>query len=132
MGKEKKKKNGLTQDLTDNNYLVFDSKIPNTMLMCGLATGISCIFFGVSPIAILLYMIAVLERTRAYINQSTFILIVCGLSIVGSLAASIVAKVRCRASKWAVTNIIFISINLVKTGLVAWFFIWLMNTYGNG
>ena len=100
------------------------------MIMCGLATGISCIAFSVLPIGVLMYIISVLERTKQYIAQSTFILIACGIAVLGSLAASIVAKVRNRKSRWAVTNIVYISINLVTSGLTTWFFVWLMNTYG--
>lgn len=118
-------------DHIDNNYLTYDSKIPESMIWCGLSTGISCLAFAALPIGVILYMIAVLERTRAYINQSTFILIACGVAIIGSLAASITAKVKNRKSRWAVTNIVIISINLVISGLNSWFFIWLINTYGS-
>ena len=83
-----------------------------------------------TPFGVLLYMMAVLERTQEYINQSTFILITCGAAIVGSLVLSIIAKVKYRESRWAVANIVYISINMVKSFLVAFFFVWLMNTYG--
>ena len=126
MQKQKKDKYALI----DNNSLAVDEKIEQTMIMCGLATGISCIAFSVLPIGVLMYIISVLERTKQYIAQSTFILIACGIAVLGSLAASIVAKVRNRKSRWAVTNIVYISINLVTSGLTTWFFVWLMNTYG--
>jgi len=135
--KEKKKKEKKVSykklhkyDHIDNNYLVVDKNAEMAMALCGLSTGISCLFFGVLPYGVLLYMISILEKTTKYIAQSTFILIVCGVAIVGSLAASIIAKVKCRKSKWAVTNIVYISINLVISGLNTWFFVWLMNTYG--
>lgn len=135
--KEKKKKEKKVSykklhkyDHIDNNYLVVDKNVERAMLMCGLATGISCLFFGVLPYGVLLYMISILEKTTKYIAQSTFILIVCGIAIVGSLATSIIAKVKCRKSRWAVVNIVYISINLVISGLNTWFFVWLMNTYG--
>lgn len=130
--KKEKKKQKYTHkyDHIDNNYLIFDSRISNAMTLCGIATGISCLFFGVTPFGVLLYMMAVLERTQEYINQSTFILITCGAAIVGSLVLSIIAKVKYRESRWAVTNIVYISINMVKSFLVAFFFVWLMNTYG--
>ena len=135
--KEKKKKEKKVSykklhkyDHIDNNYLVVDKNAEMAMALCGLSTGISCLFFGVLPYGVLLYMISILEKTTKYIAQSTFILIVCGIAIVGSLAASIIAKVKCRKSKWAVTNIVYISINLVISGLNTWFFVWLMNTYG--
>ena len=117
-------------DHIDNNYLVVDKNAEMAMALCGLSTGISCLFFGVLPYGVLLYMISILEKTSKYIAQSTFILIVCGVAILGSLAASIFAKVKCRKSKWAVTNIVYISINIVTSGLTSWFFIWLINTYG--
>ena len=128
--KEKKKqKHTHKYDHIDNNYLIFDSRISNAMTLCGIACGISCLFFGVTPFGVLLYIMAVLERTQAYINQSLFVLITCAVAIVGSLVLSIIAKVKCRESRWAVTNIVFISINMVTSFLTAFFFIWLMNTY---
>lgn len=114
----------------DNNYLTFDWNIYYSMVMCGIATGISCLFFTILPFGVLMYMIAILEKTQTYIGQSVFILICCAVAVVGSLAASITAKVKNRKSRWAVANIIFISINLVTSGLTSWFFIWIINTYG--
>ncbi len=116
-------------DHIDNNYLIFDKSIYTSMMLCGLATGISCFFFGLLRIGVFYYVYAVLERTRDFINQAVFIIASCGVGITGSLAASIVAKIKCRKSRWAVTNIVYISINLVLSVLVSWFFIWLMNTY---
>ena len=117
-------------DHTDNNYLTFDKNITNSMLMCGLATGISCLFFGILPFGVILYLMSVLEKTQRYINQSVFILIMCAVGIMGSLVISIIAKIKYRKSKWAVTNIVYITINLVISGLISWFFIWLINAYG--
>ena len=117
-------------DHIDNNYLTFDKNITNSMLMCGLATGISCLFFGILPFGVILYLMSVLEKTQRYINQSVFILIMCAVGIVGSLVISIIAKIKYRKSKWAVTNIVYITINLVVSGLISWFFIWLINAYG--
>ena len=135
--KEKKKKEKKISykklhkyDYIDNNYLVVDKNAERAMIMNGLATGISCFFFAVLPFGVLLYMISILEKTTKYITQSTFILVLCGIAIVGSLATSIVAKVKYRKSRWAVANIVYISINLVISGLNTWFFVWLMNTYG--
>jgi hypothetical protein len=132
MGKREKSddKKSKKYALIDNNYLAVDTKTEKTMIMCGLATGISCMAFTFLPIGILMYIISILERTKTYIAQSTFILIVCGIAVIGSLAVSIIAKVKNRKSRWAVTNIIFISINLVTSGLSTWFWVWLMNTYG--
>ncbi len=132
MGKKEKSDNKKSKKyaLIDNNYLAVDTKTEKTMIMCGLATGISCMAFTFLPIGILMYIISILERTKTYIAQSTFILIVCGIAVIGSLAASIIAKVKNRKSRWAVTNIIYISINLVTSGLSTWFWVWLMNTYG--
>ena len=117
-------------DYIDNNYLVVDKNSELAMALCGISTGISCLFFGGLPYGVILYMISILEKTTKYIGQSTFILIVCGVAIVGSLAASIFARVKCRKSKWAITNIVYISINLVISALNTWFFIWFINTYG--
>lgn len=117
-------------DYIDNNYLVVDKNAELAMALCGISTGVSCLFFGALPFGVILYMISVLEKTSKYIGQSTFILIVCGVAIVGSLAASIFARVKCRKSKWAITNIVYISINLVISALNTWFFIWFINTYG--
>ncbi len=133
MGKTKEKKLSYKKlhkyDHIDNNYLTFDENISRAMMLCGISTGVSCLFFSALPFGIILYMISVIEKTSKYIGQSTFILIVCGVAIIGSLAASIVAKVKYRKSRWAVTNIVYISINLVISGLNSWFFIWLVNTY---
>lgn len=117
-------------DYIDNNYLVVDKNAELAMALCGISTGVSCLFFGALPFGVILYMISVLEKTSKYIGQSTFILIVCGVAVVGSLVASIFAKVKCRKSKWAITNIVYISINLVISALNTWFFIWFINTYG--
>ena len=108
-----------------------DPVAERTTAICGLATGLSCLFFTATPVAIWLYIMAILERTSKFINQSIFILVVCGVSLVGCLAASIVAKVLDRRSRWATANIVFISINLVLSALLCWFFIWLVNTYGH-
>lgn len=117
-------------DHIDNNYLTVDKNAELAMALCGISTGISCLFFGVLPYGVILYMISILEKTSKYIGQSTFILIVCGVAVIGSLAASIFAKVKYRKSRWAVTNIVYISINLVISALNSWFFIWFINTYG--
>ena len=114
----------------DNNYLTFDKDITNSMIMCGIATGVSCMVFGTLPIAVILFMMAIIEKTQRYITQSVFILIICGIGVIGSLVTSIIAKSKYRKSKWAVTNIVYISINLVISGLLSWFFIWFIVTYG--
>ena len=75
-------------------------------------------------------MMAIIEKTQRYITQSVFILIICGVGVIGSLITSIIAKAKFRKSKWAVTNIVYISINLVISGLLSWFFIWFIVTYG--
>lgn len=132
MGKLKDKINKKKQqkyDQIDNNYLTFDSRITTAMILCGLATGISCIFFTITTFGVYLYIISIIEKTSKYINQAIFVLVCCGIATIGSLAASIMAKVKCRESKWAVINIVIISINLVIRGLIAWSFIWLINTY---
>ena len=72
--------------LIDNNYLAVDTKTEKTIIMCGLATGISCMAFSVLPIGILMYIISILERTKTYIAQSTFILIVCGIAVIVTAA----------------------------------------------
>ncbi len=117
-------------DHIDNNYLTFDKDTANTMIICGLATAMSCLFFAIEPFGVIFYIMAILEKTQAYINQTVFILIMCGIATVGSLAASIFAKIKYQKSKWAVVNIVYISIVLVITVLISWFFIWLVNTYG--
>lgn len=118
-------------DKIDNNYLTFDKNTANAMIICGLATGISCFFLAIEPLGVLYYMIAIIEKTQVYINQAVFILITCAVAIVGSLAASIFAKVKYRKGRWAVTNIVYITVNLVIGGLISWFFIWFINTFGN-
>lgn len=135
MGKNKdkiKKKKLHKYDHIDNNYLVFDKSISDAMLLCGIATAVSCFCFGILRIGVFYYVIAVIERTREYINQAIFIISCSGAGILGSLAASVIAKIKCRKSRWAVTNIVYITINLVISALVSWFFIWLMNTYATG
>lgn len=129
MAKKKDKDNMVSYDRDFS--LNGDRAAEKTMAICGLAIGISCLVFAAIPVAVWLYIMAILERTKAYINQSVFILVVCGVSVVGSLAASIVAKIKDKRSRWAVFNIVFISINLVISALVSWFFIWVVNTYGH-
>jgi hypothetical protein len=133
MGKNKdkiSKKKQQKLDQIDNNYLTFDSRITAAMIMCGIATGVSCLFFAATSVGVYLYIISVFEKTSKYVGQAVFVLVCCGIATVGSLVTSIIAKVKCRKSNWAVTNIVIISINLVVRGLIAWFFIWLVNTYG--
>lgn len=130
MGKKKDKKLH-KHDQIDNNYLNFDKNITDSMIMCGIATGVSCVFFGILPMGVIMFMITMLEHSQKYIEQAIFVLVCCAVGIIGSLVTSIVAKAKFRKSRWAVTNIVYISINLVCSGLVSWFFIWLIYTYGS-
>ena len=63
--KEKKKKEKKVSykklhkyDHIDNNYLTVDKNAEFAMALCGISTGISCLFFGVLPYGVILYMIS--------------------------------------------------------------------------
>lgn len=94
-----------------------------TSVLCGLATGMSTISFILNPIAVYLWLIDTLKTTAKNTNGSFLILGFCALNIIASLAASIVAKVWNPKSKWAVVNIVYISITLVISALITWAFI---------
>ena len=102
-------------------------KEARTHILCGLATGISTMCFVGSPAACFLWLLSVLQRSPVYIAQTYFLLILCGVGALGSLAASIVAKVLDKESRWAVVNIIYISIVTVISGLITAGFVALIN-----
>ena len=51
-------------DHIDNNYLTFDKDTANTMIICGLATAMSCLFFAIEPFGVIFYIMAILEKTQ--------------------------------------------------------------------
>ena len=105
------------------------TKEEKSLMLSGLATGISTLAFIGLPIGVYMWLISMLERSVSYITQSIAIMVVCGIGIIGSLATSIVARVGDKQSRWPVVNIVYISIMLVISGLLTYFFIWLMTTY---
>ena len=105
-----------------------DTKREKVRIMNGLACGVATMCFIGNPIACWMWFISVAERSTKYITQSTILLILCGVGALGSLAASIVAKVLDKNSRWAVANIVYISIVFVIGALLTWGFIALINT----
>ena len=99
-----------------------------TLILNGLATGIATMCFIGNPIACWMWFISVAERSRNYITQSTILIIACAVGALGSLAASIVARVLNKKSNWAVANIVYISICFVIGALLTWGFIALINS----
>ena len=104
-----------------------DKKTLRTLMICGIALGISIMCFIGHPFALFLWFISVIERTSSYIIQSTIMIVVCAVGALGSLAASIVAKVLDKTNRWPIVNIIFISIVTVIRILLSWGFIALIN-----
>jgi len=104
-----------------------DKKKLRTLIICGLALGVSIMCFIGHPVALFLWFISVIERTSSYIIQSTVLIVVCAVGALGSLAASIVAKVLDKTNRWPIINIVFISIVTVIKVLLSWGFIWLVN-----
>ena len=94
-----------------------------TSILCGLATGMSTISFMLNPIAVYLWLIDTLKTTAKNTNGSFLIMGFCVVNILASLAASIVAKIWHPKSKWAVVNIVYISVTLVLSALITWSFI---------
>ena len=107
-----------------------DKQKLRTLIICGLALGISIMCFIAHPVALFLYFISVIERTSSYILHSTIMIVVCALGALGSLAASIVAKVLDKTNRWPIINIVFISIVTVIRILLSWGFIALVNQMG--
>ena len=107
-----------------------DKKTLRTLFICGLTTGISIMCFIGNPFALFLYFISVIEKTSSYIVQSVALIVVCALGCLGSLAASIVAKVLDKTHRWPTVNIVFISIGTVLGALLSWGFIALVNAVG--
>ena len=64
-----------------------------THIICGLATGVSTMCFVGNPVVCFFWLLSVAQRIPSYISQSVFLLVLCAVGAVGSLAASIVAKV---------------------------------------
>ena len=110
-------------------FLAFDKikKENRTHILCGLATGVSIMCFIGNPLVCFLWFLSVAQRIPSFISQTNFLLIMSAVGAVGSLAASIVAKVLDKKSRWAVVNIIYISIVTVISGLITAGFIWLIN-----
>ena len=104
-------------------------KQERTTILNGLATGIATMCFIGNPVACWMWLISVAERSKNYITQSTFLIVLCAVGALGSLAAAIVAKVTDKKSTWAVANIVYISICFVIGALLTWGFIALINTY---
>lgn len=110
-------------------FLDFDKikKENQTNIICGLATGVSTMCFVGNPVVCVLWLLSVAQRIPSFITQTNILLIVCAAGAVGSLAASIVAKVLNKESRWAIVNIIYISILTVVGGLLTAGFIALIN-----
>lgn len=102
-----------------------------TSILCGLATGFSTMAFALNPVAVYLWLIDTLKTTAKNTNGSYVIMGICLATVLGSLAASIVAKVRHPKGRWAVVNIVYISITLVITVLLTWGFMALILHYAN-
>ena len=95
-------------------------KRERTLILNGLATGVATMCFIGNPVACWMWFI--------YITQSTFLIVICGVGALASLAASIVARVLDKKSNWAIANIVYISICFVIGGLLTWGFIALINS----
>ena len=110
-------------------FLDFDKykKENRTHILCGLATGVSTMCFVGNPVVCVLWLLSVAQRIPSYIAQTNLLLIICAVGAVGSLAASIVAKVLDKESHWPIVNIIYISIVTVIGGLLTAGFIALIN-----
>ena len=98
-----------------------------THIICGLATGVSTMCFVGNPVVCFFWLLSVAQRIPSYISQSVFLLVLCAVGAVGSLAVSIVAKVLDKESRWAVVNIVYISIVTVIGALLTAGFIALIN-----
>ena len=99
--------------------------VENTsMLLCGIATGVSLLSFGLAPYGSWLWLIAEIQKSTQEIGRALFILITCGLLAMGGLPASIFAKIINPKSKWPVVNSIVITIlfitNLLLVMGVGW------------
>ena len=103
-------------------------KMNRTHIICGLATGVSVMCFIGNPAVCFLWFLSVIQKIPSYISQTNFLLILCAVGAIGSLAASIVAKVLDKESRWPVVNIIYISIVTVIDGLLTAGFLWLINS----
>ena len=103
-------------------------KRERTLILNGLATGIATMCFIGNPAACWMWFISVAERSRNYITQSTFLIVICAVGALGSLAAAIVARVLDKQSNWAIANIVYISICFVIGALLTWGFIAFINS----
>ena len=102
-------------------------RMNRTHILCGLATGVSTMCFIGNPVVCFMWFLSVIQRIPSYISQTNFLLILCAVGAVGSLAASIVAKVLDQESHWPAVNIVYISIVTVINGLITAGFIALIN-----
>lgn len=105
-----------------------NKKQTRTSILNGLATGIATMCFIGNPIACWMWFISVAQRSRSYITQATFLIVICAVGALGSLAASIVARVIDKKSNWAIANIVYISICFVIGALLTWGFLALINS----
>lgn len=99
-----------------------EKKTELSLILSGISTGVSVMAFIGNPLVLWYWLIAVLERSAKFNTSCVVMLICCAVGAVGSLAASIVAKVLSKKLRWPVANIIFISILLVVQGLITWGF----------
>lgn len=99
-----------------------EKKTELSLILSGISTGVSVMAFIGNPLVLWYWLIAVLERSAKFNTSCVVMLICCTVGAVGSLAASIVAKVLSKKLRWPVANIIFISVLLVVQGLITWGF----------
>ena len=93
--------------------------VENTsMLLCGIATGVSLLSLGLAPFGSWFWLIAIIQKSSQETDRALFVLISCGVLALGGLPASVFAKIINPKSKWPVVNSIVITLLFIANSLL--------------
>ena len=100
-------------------------------ILNGLATGLSCIFLTLNPMAVYWWLVATVYKNTSDSKGTLALMIICGVCTLLGLVPSIAAKVINRKSKWAVINIVVISVCFAVAFLLTLGFVALITKVAN-
>lgn len=100
-------------------------------LFCGLSTAFVSISAAVSPLTMLIWFAASIERQQdtKLMDSMMVVLICCAVALIASLAMSIVAKVIGKPGRWSIVCIVLSAVSIFLGLLAMLFFIWVSSQY---
>ena len=121
----------LGETMTKEKTMSIDKSARTARLLCGLSTALMIICNLIVPVCLVLWFDAATPRQQdTYALDALVIsLLCCGAGMIAALFMAIVAKLKEPASKWAVVNIVILSILLVLGILGVFFTIWAASQY---